>query len=138
MDEDRRVPLHDRTAEAAGERLARVETQIEGLKDDTRVMRSAIHGIHGEMQKFVNAEQQCVTSLKEISKQTEHLPEIAASVQAFNEIKPHLSELLQKEAHRKGAWMLVVGAGSAVAGIATILGVLITAIVLLIKGKLIF
>src|SRR5260221_13946909 len=97
-DEDRRVPTHARTSDATGERLARVETQIEGLKEDTRTriegvkedtraMRSAIHGVNGELQKIATAEHEHASSLREISKQTQKLPEIASTVRDFVELK---------------------------------------------------
>lgn len=125
-----------RTAVAMAERVTRVETKLENLKEDTGVIRSSIHHINGELQKVVGLEQQRAISIKEIAKQTEHLPLIAQAMREFQELKPELVRMLNREKERRGRWVFFVGAGASLVGAATVIGVVITIVVLLIRGKL--
>lgn len=93
------------------ERVTRVETKLEGLKEDTANIRMTIHGIHGEMQKFV------------------------IELRGLSEMKPRLLAALTAEEKRKGAWGIALIAGSALVGVATVTMALITAVVMLIRGK---
>lgn len=123
------LPHDDRSVVAMGERVARVETKIEGIEKDTSVIRQAIHGINGEMQKFVQAEQRCVDGLLAVQSQTAHLPELAFAMKEFTALQPRIVSLLEAEHRRVGAWKSWVVFGSAVAGaIGIITGIIVAAI----------
>ena len=89
---------------ATGERLAVVETEIKALKADTGVIRTAIHGIHGEMQKFVQAEQRCVDALTQLL-----------------ELKPKVENLVNDNNRKSAVWGSWAIVGSAFVGAVTII-----------------
>lgn len=118
-----------------GERLVAVEVKIGQLQNDTKVMRAALHGVNGEMQKFVIQEERCVNSLEAIKDQTKHLPDIVATVHELRKIQPALEVLLEKSRERSGAWKTWVGMGSGLVGAIGIITGLILAILEIIKFK---
>jgi hypothetical protein len=122
--DDDALPI-PRTAVANAERLARVETRVEGLKEDTGKIRESIHAVNGEMQKFVFAEQRCVEALTRISEQTRDLPHLAQAMIAFTEMRPKLTGLIETDAKRTGAWGLVLMAGASAVGFVTVIGGLV-------------
>ena len=50
-----------------GERVTRVEAQLEGLKEDTQVTRSSIHAINQEITKIVIIEERCQMALTNLA-----------------------------------------------------------------------
>lgn len=121
-DLDAQAPHLDRSVSAMGERVARVETKIEGIEKDTGVIRSTLHGINGEMQKFVMQEARCITALEMISERTKDLPEIVMKVHEIYELKPKVQLLHEESAARKGAWGAYVLVGTAATGAVAIIG----------------
>lgn len=114
-----------RTEIALGERVAVVETKLNGLKEDTSVMRNAIHGIHGEMQKYAIQEERCVAALTQIASQTAGLPGFIAE---FNERKPLIDALVAKDTKKQGAWASWVMTGSIVIALVTVAAAIFTAV----------
>ena len=98
----------DRTTAAAGERLAVVETKLTNLEQGMAIIRSTNHGIHGEMQKFVMAEQRCVDTLGVISGQ-------------MQEFKAQLSGLMAARERQLGAWASWAVFGGALVGAVSII-----------------
>lgn len=95
-------PPDSRTVVALSERVAVIETQQKALKEDTGVIRSSIHGINNEMQKFVQAEQRCVDALTTIAQQTKDLPSIAMATAAFSEMRADIRAVIEDRQQRHG------------------------------------
>ena len=108
-----------RTVNSMAERVAVLETRVGALKEDTSSIRSNIHGINNEMQKFVAAEMRCVDHLGKILEAIKDLPVLIAAVTAFNEMRPELRQVFEERAQRAGlsAWGkrfgMIVTAGAA-------------------------
>ncbi len=124
-----REPMPDRAISAMGERVAVVETKLGSLKDDTAIIRAALHAVNGEMQKFVGLEAQCVAHLGAIREQTAHLPEIVSKmvglegkVASFEQLQPRISTLIDESLYRKGGWKVVVMVCTASMGAVTMIG----------------
>ncbi len=49
------------------ERVVKVETQLTSVKEDAGIIRSTLHNVNNEMQKFVAAEMRCADSLGQIT-----------------------------------------------------------------------
>jgi len=128
MPDDSEVP-QSRTADAMGERVMRVETKIEGIEKDTAHIRSTLHDINGEMQKFVFEESGCRRALETIVEQTKHLPVMAANFQIFNEMKPTLTLMLDERQQQKGSWSATVRIATMVVSTITMLSILATGII---------
>ncbi len=109
------------------ERLAIVETKVEGLKDDTGVIRSNIHAINEALQKVFILEERCERSLSQLLEITRDLPTIAASAQSFHTVKAQIENLVHESDQKKGAWRAVVMLASALVGAATVGGVIVAA-----------
>jgi hypothetical protein len=123
MPEDSEVS-QDRTSTATNERLAVVETEVKHIKDGVGVIRSSVHAINGEMQKFVIEESGCRRALETIVEQTKHLPVMAMKFQAFDEMKPKLNAVLDERQQRKGSGRTVVMMATMIMGTITMLGTL--------------
>lgn len=115
-----RVTVADtRTVNVMGERVAVLETRIASLKEDTATIRSNIHGINNEMQRFVAAEMQCVDKLAKILEAIKDLPLVVAAVATFTEMRPEIRALLAEKEQRAGLavfgrrFAMIVGAGAA-------------------------
>lgn len=91
-----------RTLIAIAERVAVVETQQRANKEDMNVVRSSLHLINNEMQKFVAAEQQCASYLRQIAESTKDIPALATASSAFMEMRPELRALLSERDQRTG------------------------------------
>lgn len=123
MPEANGSPITDpRTISALGERVAVVETKVTLLKEDTGVIRTTLHAVNNEMQRFVMVEQQCSNSLAQLVSLTKELPAIADYARDFINIRPALIAMIEEHQQRKGAWGAVVIAGSVIVGCATIGG----------------
>lgn len=96
------VVAESRTLIAMSERLAKVEERQQSTRDDLTVVRSTLHSINGEMQKFVAAEQKCADYLSRIADATKDLPAIAAAVAAFTEMRPDLRAIISEREQRVG------------------------------------
>jgi len=70
------TPVDARTVNSMAERVAILETRVGSLKEDTVSIRTNIHGINNEMQKFVAAEMRCVDHLGKILEAIKDLPVI--------------------------------------------------------------
>lgn len=110
-----------RTIVALSERVAVIETQQKALKEDTGVIRSSIHGINNEMQKFVQAEQRCVDALAQISQQTKELPSIAMATSAFLEMRADIKSVIDDRQQRIGIAELSKRAALLVSSIAAVI-----------------
>jgi hypothetical protein len=101
------------------ERVAILETRVGSLKEDTVSIRTNIHGINNEMQKFVAAEMRCVDHLGKILEAIKDLPVILGAVAAFNDMRPELRQVFDERAQRAGLaafgrrFGMIVGAGVA-------------------------
>lgn len=99
-----------RTATAAGERIAVVETKVSGVQDDLRRIGSHIHAINNEVTKISVSEQKCL----------EDLASIRVTVERF---EGKLAALVDDWAKRQGIgafiqkFCLIVGAGAAMVGV---------------------
>ena len=91
-----------RTVNSMAERVAVLETRVGSLKEDTASIRSNIHGINNEMQKFVAAEMRCVEHLGKILDAIKDLPTIIGAVAAFNEMRPELRQVFEERSQRAG------------------------------------
>ncbi len=112
-----------RTVAAHGERLAVVETKVDSLSDDTKVIRSMQHGINENLQKIFIMEQNCERSLVELKTLTRDLPTIAAATAAFTQIKDEIAAVLVERQRRRGAIKVIMALGAALVGLASIIGV---------------
>lgn len=118
-DEDAALPSDPRTAAALSERVAVIEVQQKALKEDTGVIRSSIHGINNEMQKFVQAEQRCADNLAQILTAIKDLPTLVQATTAFNDMRGELHEVIDDRKQRQGLaafgrrFAMIVGAGAA-------------------------
>ena len=112
-----------RTVNSMAERVAVLETRVGALKEDTSSIRSNIHGINNEMQKFVAAEMRCVDHLGKILEAIKDLPILIAAVTAFNEMRPQLQQVFEERAQRAGLasfgkrFTMIVGAGAALVAV---------------------
>lgn len=101
------------------ERVAVLETKTNSLKEDTSVIRSNIHGINNEMQKFVAAEQRCADNLGKILEAIKDLPMVIAAVATFTDMRPELREMMKEREQRRGItsfgtrFAMIVGAVAA-------------------------
>lgn len=112
-----------RTAFAQGERLAKVETKIEGIEDATAVIRSHLHELKNEVQKIFVLEERCERSLVEIRDLTKDLPTIAASARSFADMRSEISAVIVERQKQEGAWKAIVGMGAALVGAFTVGGI---------------
>lgn len=140
-DSEREIP--DRAISAMGERVAIVETKLGSLKEDTAIIRSALHSVNNEMQKFVGLEAQCVAHLSAIRELTAHLPDLVTKlvglegkVASFDDLKPRISTLIEENISRKGGWKVVVMICTASMGAVTMIG-MIAAGVIWMLGKVV-
>jgi hypothetical protein len=112
-------PVPDRDNTGMVERLVRAEMKIEGLREDTRVIRENIHGIRNEMQGFVAAEMQCQHALNAINT-------------TLTDWKPLIQSMVADQGERKGVrvtWghigvigtILATGATAIIAALALLL-----------------
>ena len=108
-----------RTVNSMAERVAVLETRVGALKEDTSSIRSNIHGINNEMQKFVAAEVRCVDHLGKILEAIKDLPVLITAVTAFNEMRPGLQQVFEERHQRAGLasfgkrFSMIVAAGAA-------------------------
>ncbi len=121
--------MPDRAISAMGERVAVVETKLGALKDDTAIIRAALHSVNGEMQKIVGSEERREAAIKAIAAQTAHLPELMLKVQSFDELKPRLTALIDESLYRKGGWKVVVMVCTASMGAVTMIGMIAAGII---------
>jgi|SRR5579859_912996 len=117
MPEERRATLPNGRL---SERLAVVETKVEGLKDDTSVIRSNIHGVNNILQQIIAMEQRCETRLAQLLELTKDLPTIAATTLSFSNMKEEIEGMIKERQERKGAWKAVALIGSALVGAAVV------------------
>ncbi len=126
--EDMRTEGHPdvdpRTITAHGERLAVVETKVDALGDDTKIIRSNMHGINADLQKIFIMEQRCESSLTQLLSLTKDLPTITATALSFTIMKDEIEVMIDERQQRKGAWKAIVRSGAALVGAATIGGVI--------------
>ena len=112
-----------RTTAAMAERVAVLETKTNSLKEDTSVIRSNIHGINNEMQKFVAAEMRCADNLAKILEAIKDLPLIVAAVATFTEMRPELRSVMKDHEQRIGIaafgkkFAMIVGAAAALVAV---------------------
>lgn len=112
-----------RTVNSMAERVAVLETRVGALKEDTSSIRSNIHGINNEMQKFVAAEMRCVDHLAKILDAIKDLPVLIGAVTAFNEMRPELRAVFEERSQRAGLasfgkrFTMIVGAGAALVAV---------------------
>lgn len=111
-----------------GERVSAVEVKTEALKEDTRVIRGAIHDINNNILKIFGVEQECSKSLALMAVQmseaarlnAEHTAQIAA-------LTKNISELNTLRAQGEGAWFatgkLALVLGAVATGIAAAVSV---------------
>lgn len=116
------------TSSQIGERMAIVETKIGGLEESSKVIRSTLHGINGELQKTALHEERCAAALRQIADQTKGLPELLQKIHAFDEITPKVRELIEESTRRKGAWRV----WGMIAGAVGLLGTFASAIAALV------
>lgn len=113
----------DRVVSAMGERVARVETKIEGVERDTGIIRAAIHEINNEMQKFVGLEAQCVAHLAQILEDGKRrdlvLSEIVGKVHALSD----------ESFTRKGGWRAATRIATAIMALITMSGTIAAGII---------
>jgi hypothetical protein len=109
-----------RTVIAQSERLAVVETKVEGLKEDTGVIRSNIHVVNNVLQQIISMEQRCETKLSELIALTKDLPTIARTANSFSEMKDEIEAMIDERQQRQGAWRAIVRMGAALVGAASI------------------
>jgi chromosome segregation ATPase len=133
MSDEPRDYATDNAIGRIGERLARVETQQEAVKEDTRTIRGAQHDMRGEMQKFVIAEQRMTTAIESLAReQSKAQVEITAMASAirglaeitstFMSMKTDLVNLVEEQHKRIGAWGLATKTGAVVVGLLTAVG----------------
>lgn len=126
-------PHESRTQAAMGERVAIVETKLSTVEKDTGVIRSTLHSINGEIQKFALTEARCVAALETIVEQTKHLPNLIEKVHALDEVMPAIRGLILSEKKREGAWGAYVLIATSVAGAIAVLGTLAAGVAWLIE-----
>lgn len=97
-----RIAADPRTTAAMAERVAVLETRMGALKEDTATIRTNIHGINNEMQRFVVAEMQCVDKLAKILEAIKDLPLVVSTVASFNDMRPELRALMAEREQRAG------------------------------------
>lgn len=109
-DEEVTAAVPPRVITAAGERIAVVETKVQGVQDDLRRIGTHIHAISNEVTKISISEQKCL----------EWLATINTTVERFED---KLTLLMQDQATRQGMgafvqrFCLIVGAGAALVAI---------------------
>lgn len=91
-----------RTVNSMAERVAVLETRVGSLKEDTSSIRSNIHGINNEMQRFVAAEMRCAENLAKILEGIKDLPIVVAAVATFTDMRPELRALMAEREQRAG------------------------------------
>jgi len=124
-DEDNEVQVrpNGRTVVALAERLAVVETKVDGLKEDSVVIRATHHEINNRMQEFVAAEKLCAANLGTlISAQSTTNSQIA-------KLTTTVEELLLVKARVEGGWKAIVKVGAFAGAVVTAMaGVIVYAI----------
>lgn len=96
------TPIDARTVIAHGERLAVVETKLNGVQADTGVIRATIHDINNRMTEFVAAEILCGQHLAGLLNTTKDIPELVKSVAALTATKPELDRVISESQQRLG------------------------------------
>lgn len=114
-----------RTLVALSERVAVVETKVGALKEDTGVIRSTMHSINNEMQRFVSVEQQCAAALNQLVALTKDLPTIAEHARDFVAMRSGLTSVIEEHHQRRGAWAAAATTGSVVLGSITVGGAIV-------------
>lgn len=116
--------MPDDTGERVGERVARVETRIEGVEKDTSIIRATLHCVNGELQKIVGREERREATLKVIADQTSSLPELMIKVRLIDELRPQLQVVIDENKTRKGATRAIAILAAGAATLIAVLGTL--------------
>ncbi len=98
------------------ERIATIEEQLRGVKENGAVVRSTLHEVNNNMQQFVIAERECGLALKQLLVLTKDLPTIAATALEFTMMKVKMQEVIDDQSRRKGAWGVYVLLGTMIMG----------------------
>ena len=85
----------------------RATAQIDGLRDDSKVMRSALHEINGKMQLFI-VEQAGVAKV----------------LSDFREVASDVRSLMHERHEQRGSWGAMARVGGLIAAVLTTLGIL--------------
>lgn len=125
--------LPDRTVTAMSERMVAVETILRQHTSDLAVIRQTNHNFAGDMQKMVIAEDRCARFLEQIVAQTKDIPTLVNKIGDFEELKPEIVKLINKEHQRYGAWNLMLIIGTSLVGSVAVVGGVAGAIVWLVR-----
>lgn len=123
-------------ADEIGERVARVETRIEGVERDTSIIRATLHSVNGELQKIVGKEERREVTLKTIADQTASLPELMIKVRLIDELRPQLQIIIDESKTRKGAVRAIAILGASAATLIAVLGTLGAGLIWLVESLL--